>query len=149
MQGASAPATVTEGRWAPAESDLLLPSAVKGILTSSVSHVCHKTDRKKCEVARISRVTPWPLAMSMTICLLLRNKPKGLVATGEMRAGTKEGSSMKCWGLAGFSRPEISQETGGRVSSQVTMARRWLGLQGESQGLLGRLQGLQEWQEDT
>lgn len=137
MQDTSAPATVTEGRRAPAESYLCLPSAVKGILTSSVSHICHKTHRKKCEVARVSRVTPCPLAMSMIICLLLRNKPRCLVATGEMRAGTKEGSSVKCWGLTGFPRPEVSQETGRGMSSQVTMARRWLGLHRKARGSWG------------
>ena len=125
MRGASDPATVTEGRQAPAESDLSLPSAVKGILTSSVSHVCHETHRNQYEVARVSRVTSCPLAMNATIRLLLRSKLRDLVAAGEMRAGTKEESSLNCWGPAGFPRPGVSQETGNGVSSQMALV--WSG----------------------
>lgn len=95
------------------------------MLTSSVSHVCHKTHRNQYEVARVSRVTPCPLAMSPTIRLLLRSKPRGLVAAGEVTAGTKEGSSPNCWGPVGFLRPGVSQETEDRVSSQPALV--WSG----------------------
>lgn len=125
MHGASAPATVTEGRQAPAESALLLPSAVKGLLASSVSQACHKTHRNQYEVTRVSRVSPCTLVMNTTICLLLRSKPRGLAAAGEMRTGTKEESSPNCWSLAGFPRPGVSQETGDRMFSQMALV--WSG----------------------
>lgn len=145
MQGASAPATVTEGRQAPADWDLSLPSAVKGFLSSSVSRVCHKPHRNQYEVARVSRVTPCPLAMIATIHLLLKSKPRGLVAAGDMRAGTKEESSP----FAGAQQD--SQDPGSPRRQQTGYSPKWhlcgvgrrsLEVQVGSRGLLRGLRGL-------
>lgn len=56
----------------PAGSGLSLSSEVKGILTSSVPCVCHKTHRKRYEVFKLHtnqglQNEPCPLAMSTTL----------------------------------------------------------------------------------
>jgi len=141
MQGASPPAIVTEERQAPAESDLSLPSAVKGILTSSVSHVRDKLHRNRYEVTRVSRVICCPLQWVWPpICYSGANRgvwwPRRRWGLGQRRGHP--------WIARASRLPETRGVPGDNVSSQVALIQSGKEVAGAVGGKLTAPAGLAE-----
>lgn len=153
MQGASAPATVTEGRRAPADWDLSLPSAAKGFLSSSVSCVCQKLHRNQYEVARVSRVTPLSPCDDCNHPFAAEEQTKGFGGRRGHEGWDKGGVIPICWGSAGFPRPGVSQEAADGIFSQMALVWSWKEVTGAAGGKprapVGAVGAAGAWQRDT